>query len=147
MANCNGVLTEEFHDYGVAAKIRIKLCSSIIFDEEYDPNNLNNFDEGGDTDIMGYISQIFDTDENGKATLGIDFTLNDGTPQKAYVEVDTKNSTFKLKWDSLLLGYENQRIYLKFGNVKYYLDKADLMDVVSDITSQLGLEFVPAWKR
>ena len=140
MANCNGVLTEEFHDYGVAAEIPDQALFQHYIDEEYDPNNLNNFDEGGDTDIMGYISQIFDTDENGKATLGIDFTLNDGTPQKAYVEVDTKNSTFKLKWDSLLLGYENQRIYLKFGNVKYYLDQADLMDVVSDITSQLGLE-------
>ncbi len=140
MANCNGVLTEDFQDYGVETEIPDQALFQRYIDEEYDPNNLNNFDEGGDTDIMGYISQIFDTDENGKATLGIDFTLNDGTPQKAYVEVDTKNSTFKLKWDSLLLGYENQRIYIKFGNVKYYLDQADLMDVVSDITSQLGLQ-------
>lgn len=140
MANCNGVLTEVFHDYGVATEIPDQALFQRYIDEEYDPNNLNNFDEGGDTDIMGYISQIFDTDENGKATLGIDFTLNDGTPQKAYVEVDTKNSTFKLKWDSLLLGYENERIYIKFGNVKYYLDQADLMDVLLDITSQLGLK-------
>lgn len=141
MATCDGVLTEEFHGYGEETPIPDQALFQRYIDEEYDPNNLDNGSaDSGDTDIMSYISNVFDTDENGKATLGIDFTLNDGTPQTAYVQVDTKNSSFKLKWDSLLLGYENERIYIKFGNIKYYLQQTDLMEAVQEIAGQLGLQ-------
>ncbi len=142
MATCDGKMVEVFHDYDVPEPIPDQALFQKYIDEEYDPDNLANFDDGtgGDTDIMGYISNIFETDENGIATLALDFTINDGVPQRAYVQVDTKNMAFQLKWDSLLVGYENERIYLKFGNVKYYLEQADLMDVLQKITSQIGIE-------
>ena len=140
-ANCTGVLVEDFLDYGVETPIPNRDAFVNYIENEYDPENLSEMQDAGETDMMSYLSKVFDTDENGKATLAIDISLNGGAAQRAYLEIDTQNMVFKFKWGDLVLGYENSRIYLAAGdNIKYYLKQTDLMDAAYTLSYQLGLD-------
>ena len=138
-ANCTTEYTEVFKDYGEEQEIPDKDVYTTFIRDKYDPNNLASLDGSGETDIKAYLGKVFGADENGLFGLEADVTIN-GEAQKAYIEGNLQTDTYQIQLGDVFACLKGDRLYLNYGNLKYYITVDGLMEAMENVADAAGFQ-------
>lgn len=138
-ANCTTEYTEVFKDYGEEQDIPDKDLYTTFIRDKYDPNNLASLDGSGETDMKAYLGKVFGADENGLFGLEADVTIN-GTSQKAYIEGNLQTDTYQIQLGDVFACLKGDRLYLNYGNLKYYITVDGLMEAMENVANAAGFQ-------
>lgn len=138
-ANCTTEYTEVFKDYGEEQEIPDKDLYTTFIRDKYDPNHLASLDNSGETDIKEYLGKVFGADENGLFGLEADVTVN-GEFKKAYIEGNLQTDTYQIQLGDVFACLKGDRLYLNYGNLKYYITVDGLMEAMENVADAAGFQ-------
>ena len=138
-ANCTTEYTEVFKDYGEEQEIPDKDLYTTFIRDKYDPNHLGSLDGSGETDMKSYLGKVFGADENGLFGLEADVTIN-GVSEKAYIEGNLQTNTYQIQLGDVFACLKGDRLYLNYGNLKYYITVDGLMEAMENVAEVIGFQ-------
>ncbi len=136
-ANCTTEYVEVFKDYGQPQNIPDREVYTTYIRDKYDPTKLGTLSSSSDSDMTAYLGKVFGANENGVFALQADVTLN-GMKAPVYIEGNLKENTYRILFGNVFAAMQGEKLYLSYGDLKYYLTVDGLLDALEKAGEAAG---------